>query len=232
MHPTNNTARVAGLLYLLMGIPAAFSIMYVPRTLIVPGNATATANNILASEMLFRIGIVSELISATAFIFLVRALYRLLNGVSKTHASLMVTLVLVSVAIGFMNVPNEIAALTLLRGADFLSVFEKRQLDALAMVFLGLHRHGFVVAQIFWGLWLFPFGVLVIRSGFLPRILGVLLIPACFGYLAASLTLLLLPSYGTAVSRVAVILGAGELPIMLWLLIKGAKVQPLAAPAP
>jgi len=232
MHPTKKTARVAGLLYLLMGIPATFSMVYIPRTLIVLGNATATANNILASEMLFRIGIVSELIFATAFIFLVRALYRLLNGVNKTHASLMVTLALVSVPISFLNVLNEIAALALLRGAAFLSVFEKRQLDALAMVFLGLHRYGFLVDAIFWGLWLFPFGVLVIKSGFIPRITGVLLIVGCFAWLAVSLTSLLLPSYLNVVTRLATLpQAAAELPIMLWLLIKGAKVQPLDDPA-
>ncbi len=232
MHPTNNTARVAGLLYLLMGIPGAFSLMYVPLTLIVPGNANATANNILASEMLFRIGIVSALISGTSFIFLVRALYRLLNGVSKTHASLMVTLVLVSVAIGFLNEVNNIAALILFRGADFLAVFDKPQRDALAMLFLRLHGQGNFINEIFWGLWLFPFGVLVMRSRFLPRILGVLLIVNCFGYLAASLTWLLLPSYGNLVSRATLPALFGELWIMLWLLIKGAKVQRLAAAAP
>ncbi len=232
MHATDNTARVAGALYLLVAVTAAFSIIYVPLTLIVPGSAAATANNILASEMLFRIGIVSELISATAFIFLVRALYRLLNGVNKTHASLMVTLVLVSVPIMFLNVLNEIAALALLRGGDLLSVFEKGQLDALAVLFLGLHRQGFVVAAIFWGLWLFPFGVLVVRSGFLPRILGVLLIAAGFGYLVSSLTWLILPSYANVVSIIASLPeGAGELPIIAWLLIKGARVQALDAPA-
>ena len=232
MHPTNRTARVAALLYVLTGITGAFSLMYVPQTLIVPGNATATANNILASEMLFRIGIVSGLVSGTAFIFLVRALYRLLNGVSKTHASLMVTLVLVSVAIGFLNEVNNIAALTLFRGADFLAVFDKPQRDALAMLFLRLHAQGNFVNEIFWGLWLFPFGVLVIRSGFIPRIIGVLLIVNCFAYVAASLTWLLLPSYGNVVFRAVLPALLGELWIMLWLLIKGVKVQPLAAPAP
>ena len=233
MHPTNKTARVAGVLYLVMGVPAVFSLQYVPRTLIVSGNATATANNIRASEMLFRLGIVSELISVLAFILVVRALYRLLSGVDKTQASLMVSLVLVSVPISFLNVVNEIGALTILGGADFLSVFDKRQLEALAMLFLRLHSQGLFVAQIFWGLWLFPFGVLVIRSGFLPRILGVLLIAACFGYLASSLTDLLLPSYLNVVTRFTVILAAaGEGSMVLWLLIRGAKVQPLAAPGP
>jgi Domain of unknown function (DUF4386) len=126
---------------------------------------------------------------------------------------------------------NEIAALTLFRGADFLSVFDKRQLDALAMLFLRVHSQGIVVNEIFGGLWLFPFGVLVMRSGFLPRILGVLLIVNCFAYLAVSLTSLLLPTYASVVNRFAIIPETGELWIMLWLLIKGAKVEPLAAAA-
>ena len=126
---------------------------------------------------------------------------------------------------------NEIAALTLLGRADFLSALGRPQREALAMVFLDLHRYGYVVGWIF-GLWLFPFGVLVVRSGFLPRILGVLLIAAGFGYLADSLTPLLLPGYENLVSRLAAIpLTLGEPAIILWLLIRGAKDQPLEATA-
>ena len=211
------------------GVTGFFSIIYVPGKLIVSGNTAATANNILASERLFRLGIVSELICAAEFIFLLWVLYRLLSGVNKTHASLMVILGLVFVPIMFVNTLNEIAALTLLRGADFLSVFGQSQREALAMLFLDLHRYGFVVGWIF-GLWLFPFGVLVFKSGFLPRILGVLLIVAGFGYLADSLIPLLLPSYENMVGRLAGIpLTLGEPAMILWLLIMGAKDQPLAA---
>ncbi len=232
MHPTDKAARVAGAVYLLLAVTTAFSLIYIPRTLIVRGNATATANNILAHETLFRLGIVADLISAVIFIFLVLALYRLLNGVNKTHASLMVTLVLVSAAVGFMNVLSNIAALTLFRGADFLAVFEKPQRDALAMLFLGLSGQGIVINEIFWGLWLFPFGVLVFRSGFLPRFLGVWLIINGFAYLPMSFTGLLLPQYEDMVSNIAFPALLGEMAVMLWLVIKGAKVQPLAAPAP
>jgi hypothetical protein len=229
MNSTKKTARLAGVLYLVNGVTGFFGIIYVPSRLIVSGNAAATANNILASERLFRVGIVSELICAAEFVFLLWVLYRLLGGVNKTHASLMVILGLVFVPIMCVNVLNEIAALTLLRGADFLSVFDKRQLEAMAMLFLDLHRYGYVVGWIF-GLWLFPFGVLVFKSGFLPRILGVLLIAACFGYLADSLTPLLLPSYANIVGRFASIpLTLGEPAIILWLLIRGAKDQPLQA---
>jgi hypothetical protein len=205
--------------------------MYVPRTLIVRGNAAATANNILASQMLFRLGIVAELIAAVFFLLLVMALYRLLSGVNKNHARLMVGLVLVSVAITFVNVLNNIAALTLFRGADYLSVFDKPQRDALAMLFLGLCGQGHAVNDIFWGLWLLPFGLLVMRSRFLPRILGLLLIVNCFAYVAASLTSLLFPSYANVVFRAILPALLGELWIMLWLLIKGANVQPLAGAA-
>src|SRR5216683_4767330 len=116
MHPTDKAARVAGAVYLSMAVTAPFSLIYIPRTLIVRGNATATANNILAHETLFRLGIVADLVSSVIFIFLVLALYRLLSGVNKTHAFVMMAVVLVSVAVGFMNVLNNIAALTLFRG--------------------------------------------------------------------------------------------------------------------
>jgi hypothetical protein len=230
MNSTKKTARIAGLLYLVNGVAGFFSIIYVPGKLIVSENAAATANNILASERLFRLGIVSELICAAEFVFLLWVLYRLLGAVNKTQASLMVILGLVSIPIMFVNALNGIAALALLRGADFLSVFDQPQRQALAMQFLNLHADGFVVAGIFWGLWLFPFGILVYRSRFLPRILGVLLIVACFGYLAQSFTSLLLPSYEDVVYRFAgITLTLGEPAIMLWLLIRGAKDQPLDA---
>jgi len=229
MHPTDKAARVAGALYLLLILTGAFTI-YVPRTLIVAGNATATANNILAHETLFRLSIVAGLTSLVIFIFLVMALYRLLSGVNKTHASLMVAFVLVSVAVGLVNVANNIAAFTLLRGAGSFAVFDKPQRDALAMLLLEVDGQG-LVNQVFWGLWLFPFGMLVMRSGFLPRVLGVWLIVNGFAYLAISCTGLLLPQYQKMVSRIAFPAILGEVAIMLWLLIRGAKPHAVAAVA-
>ncbi|MBV8672802.1 MAG: DUF4386 domain-containing protein [Acidobacteriaceae bacterium] len=229
MNSTQKAARIAGLLYLVNGVTGFFGIVYVPSRLVVSGNPAATASNILASERLFRLGIVSELICAAEFVFLLWALYRLLGGVDKTHASLMVLLGLVFVPIMFVNTLTEIAALMLLRGADFLSVFGKHQLEAMAMLSLDLHRYGYVAGSML-GLWLFPLGLLVFRSGFLPRILGVLLIAAGFGYLADSLTPLLVPSYEGIVGRIAGIpLMLGEPAMILWLLIRGAKDRPLEA---
>src|ERR1700720_775821 len=227
MHPTDKAARVAGAVYLSLVLTAPFSLLYVPGKLIVRGNATATANNILSHEILFRVCIVADLFSSVIFICLGLALYRLLSSVNKMWAGAMVALVLVSATIGFMNVLNNIAALTLFRGADFLAVFEKPQRDALAYLFIRLHNQGEFMNEIFWGLWLFPFGLLVYRSGFLPRFLGVWLILACFGWLALSLIALLSSpssSYYDTAFRIAQPLLFAELAIMLWLLIKGAKV--------
>jgi Domain of unknown function (DUF4386) len=227
INSTKKQARIAGLLYLLASIAGFFCLAYVPGKLIVSGDAAVTANHIRASETLLRFGIGSELISFIIFIFVVLALYRLFKAVSERHAVAMAILLLVSIPISLLNVLNEIAALILVSGADFLSAFEKGQLDALAYLFLRLHGQGFVVAEIFWGLWLFPFGVLVIRSRFIPRFLGVLLFIAGFGYLASSFTSLLLPQYARFVDQFAMVLTAGELPIIFWLLIWGAKNQPL-----
>jgi hypothetical protein len=227
--PSRKTARIAGAWYVLMGLTAPFTLVYLPSKLIVPENATATASNVLASETLFRLGIVAALVSLVAFVFLVMALDRLLGAVNRAHASLMVALVLISVAIGFVNEVNNIAALMLFRGTKFLSAFDKPQLDALGMLFLRLRGQGLVVNELFWGLWLFPFGLLVMRSGFIPRILGILLIINGFAYVVASLTSLLAPAYANLVERFALIPETGELWIMLWLLIKGVRAQPSTA---
>ena len=228
MNATKKSARVAGFLYLLLVLTAPIGLMYVPGKLIVRGNATATATNILASQSLFRMGIVSGLVSAVISIFLGLALYRLFKGVNQQHASLMVILVLSQIPIAFLNEVNSLAALIILRGADFLSLFEKPQRDALAMLFLNLHGQGIIVSEIFWGLWLFPFGLLVFRSGFLPRILGLWLIVNGFAYRTISFTGLLLPQYQRTVSNIAFPALLGEMAIMLWLLIMGAKPKPLA----
>jgi hypothetical protein len=216
----------------LASILAPFGLIYVPDTLIVSGDATATASHIRASETLFRLGIASELFAFTMFIFVVLALYRLFKGVNEKHALAMAILLLVSIPISLLNVLNDIAALVLVTGANFLSVFDKGQLDALAYLFVRLHSQGFVIAQIFWGLWLFPFGILVIRSGFTPRFLGVLLFIAGSGNLASSFASLVLPSYRQLVDPFATVLTIGELPIIFWLLIWGAKPQPLAEQHP
>jgi hypothetical protein len=225
-------ARFAGFLYLLLGLSAPIGLLYVPGKLIVSGNATATAENLRASGSLLRLGIASELFHQAVGIFLVLALYRLFKEVDEYLAKQLVILgALVSVPIMFVNVLNEIAALILVSGVDFLSVFQKPQLDALAYLFIRLHSQGITVASIFWGLWLFPFGLLVIRSGFIPRVLGYLLMIAGTAYLVTAFIVLILPQYAPIVRPVALPLESAELPIILWLAIWGARVPRVEAVA-
>jgi Domain of unknown function (DUF4386) len=176
--------------------------------------------------MLFRLGIAADLIGQTLFIFVALALYGLLKGVNQTHALNMLILILVAIPIAFLNELNAIAALVLVRGTNFLSVLDEPQRNALAMMFLNLRGHGFDIAGIFWGLWLFPLGMLVYQSGFLPRILGVLLMIACFAYLANSFTSLVLPQYEAIALRWMSPLQLAEMLFMLWLLIRGAIPKP------
>lgn len=229
MHPTVKAARIAGAIYLSLVVIAPFALIYVPNKLIVRGDATATAGNILAHEMLFRSAIVIDLISTVIFICLGLALYRLLCEVDRTQAGLMVAFVLVSSAIAFMDAVYELGAIILFQGGDFLSVFSKEQLNAMGMLFIRLHGQGIRVNELFWGLWLFPFGILVMRSRFLPRILGAWLILNGFAYVATSFTDLLAPQYSGLVSKISFPAMLGEIAIMLWLLIKGANVKELPA---
>ena len=229
MHPTDKAARIAGALYLSIVVTGPFSLIYVPNKLIVRGNATATASNILAHETLFRFGIVAGLVSSILFMLVVLALYRLLSRVNKDHASVMVILGMISVAIGFADEVNNLAALILFRGGDFLTVIDKPQREALGMLFIRLHGQGIVVNELFWGLWLLPFGILVMKSGFLPRILGAWLIANCLAYVAMCFTDILAPQYGGRLYNILFPVLFGEIAITLWLLIIGAKVKPLAA---
>ncbi len=232
MTTLSRNARVAGLLYLTL-MTAPLRLIYIPSKLIVSGNAAATAANIGAHETLFRLGILSDLFTAVMGIFLTLALYRLFKGVDQFLAAMMVILGAMMVTpIYFLNTLNDAAALLLIRGPDFLSVFDKPQREALAMLFLRLHSHGVIVNEVFWGLWLLPFGLLVYKSRFLPRFLGVWLVLNCFAYVAQSVTGIMWPQYEGAVGNYALPVMFGELAIMLWLIIMGAKErQPLAAAA-
>jgi len=225
MNSRKREARVAGVLYLLLGVTSALSLSF-PSAFIVPGDATATAEKIASSQLLYRLYVVSGLASQILFVFLALALYQLLKGVSKRQATLMVALVLVQVPMSFAIMLCEIAPLVLLNGADYWSAFDKHQLDALAMGFLSLNSYGINAVMALWGLWLLPFGVLVFRSGFIPRILGVFLIIGCFGWLAISVTSLLFPAY-VRIANQLTFLAVGELLIILWLVIMGARTAPL-----
>lgn len=223
MTPIAKNARVAGALYLLDVLIAPFRLMYIPNTLFVSGNAAATANNILTHESLFRLGIVSDLLCGVIEIFLVLALYRLLKHVARQPAVLMVVLGLMTAPIFFVNVLNDAAVLMLVQGPHYLSAFDTTQRYGLAMLFLGLHGWETVASEIFWGLWLFPLALLVYRSRFLPRFLGIWLAVNGIAYLALSFTGLLFPRFESIVATYIVPAQFGEVAFMLWLLIMGAK---------
>ena len=228
MHPTVKKARAAGFIYLSMIVVAPFCLLYIPSKLIVPGDASATADNILAHETMFRLSIFGDLVGQIIFICLGVALYRLLQEANKTWALLMLSFVLASAAVCFLNVLNDIAALILFRGGEFLVVFDKSQRDALAMFFLRLYGHGQFIAEMFWGLWLFPLGLLVYWSGFIPRFIGVWLMINCLGWMVLSFTALFFQEYYNALLGYSQPVLFGEMALMLWLLIKGARVPQLA----
>jgi hypothetical protein len=231
MNSINRPGRFAGLLYLLVSVPGVFALIYVPSKLIVSGNATATASNIAASDGLFRLGIAAQLASQILFMWVTLALYDLFKGVHPRRASIMLALIVISIPIALLNELNAVAALLLVEGPDFLLTLEKAQRDSLAMLFLKLHSHGFAIAEIFWGLWLLPLGLLVYRSRFYPRVLGVLLVLHCFYYLITSFMHFLAPQATPLVARWLTPFKFGELFFMFWLLIRGGPREPAAAPS-
>jgi uncharacterized protein DUF4386 len=232
MNFLKRNARIAGLLYLTL-MTAPLRLLYIPSKLFVSGDASATARNIAAHQTLFRMGILSDLFTATMTIFLTLALFRLFKGVDEGLARLLVILgALMVTPIYFVNTINDAAALLLARGADFLTVFEQPQRDALVVLFLRMHGQGVLANQVFWGLWLLPFGLLVYKSRFLPRILGIWLMLNCIAYVVTSVTGILWPTYEQRVSNWLFPVMFGELAIMLWLIIVGAKERkPVAVAA-
>jgi hypothetical protein len=224
MNSNKKTARIAGILYLLFLILGIFCMFYVPSQIIIDGNASATANNIMANGLLFRFGIAANIFSQIIFLFLVLVLYKLLKNVDKKHAKLMVNFVFISIPIAFLIILIQIVPLILLSGVSFLKVFSFEQLNALVMLFLNLYEYGIIMMGVFWGLWLYPLGYLVYKSGFIPKIIGVFLIIGCFSFLIDSFSLLLIPSYHNIISNIITLpMSIGELSIIFWFLIKGVK---------
>ena len=227
MNSIQKTARVAGILYLIIILCAGFSEGYVHSTLIVPGDATATAHNIVGSEWLFRVGFVSDLIAFLSDLGVSILLYVLLKPVNKTLSLIAASLrLLAHPAIASINLLNHFIALLLLSGAEYLTVFEPEQLHALVLLFLNVHGYGYLIGGTFFGVHCFILGYLLFKSNFFPRMLGVLLIVASFGYLIESFGNFLFPSYEALFTWiVAVPAVIAELSLCLWLLIKGVDVQ-------
>lgn len=225
MQSNKRTARVAGVLYLIVVLTGIFSLAYVPSQLHVPDNAAATVGNLIAHQSLYRLGIAAGLVCYVAFLLLPLPLYRLLRPYGETAAVLMVMFAVVSVPISLIATGHKLNVLSLLDGADYRQAFILEQLQAQVMLSLDAYRNGLKVAEIFWGLWLFPFGYLVYKSSILPRLLGVLLMLGCIGYLIEIFGALLFAGYGeSALAKLAGIpASAGEIGICLWLLVMGAR---------
>jgi hypothetical protein len=221
----NRDARIAGALYLLSIVAGVFDLKYIPRHFAVTGNAAATAHNILANQMLFRLGMAADLVAGVVWLFVPLALCKLLKDVDGEQAALMVILgTFMQVPLYFVNVVNYAAAFLLVNGASYLTVFSSAQRNAMALFFLRLHHYELLSSLVFAGLWLFPFGVLVFKSGFLPRTLGVWLVLNGSAWLAVSFTGFVAPQYGDAVDAVTLPFTFGEIAITAWLLIFGAKI--------
>jgi len=217
------TAKLAGLLYLIWVLTGIYGIFYVSSQTIVQGDALTTARNILANEFLFRTGIINDLISNTIWVFLVLILYRLFKQVNENQAKLMVALVIVQIPVVFMMEALNITSLMMFKG-EILKTFELSQRQDLAMLILKINDYGTLTLEMFWGLWLLPFGLLVYKSGFIPRILGLFLILNGIAYVIHSFVSVLFPDYQTLVSQFAIPFWIlGEISITLWLLIKGVK---------
>lgn len=217
------TARLAGLLYLIFGIAGAYGLMYFPSHPVLGGESLATIKAILNNEFSFRTKIVSHLASAILFIPLVLILYKLLKQVSEHQARLMAAFVLVQVPIVFLLEAIDITALMIVKG-ELMNTVATDVAQDLAITFLKARNYGILVLEMFWGLWLIPFGLLVYKSGFIPRILGILLILGGIAYLVESLTILLFPDSRMLVSKFAfAFYYAAEISIILWLLIFGVK---------
>jgi hypothetical protein len=230
MNSSKKTARLAGLLWFLSTLTGSFGLLYMRSNVIVPGDAAATAGNLMASEFLFRAAIVSSLFSQVFLFFLGLTLFHLFKEADKRLATVLVAAVMISVAIAVVNTLNHFAALLVLSQADYLNVFNLEQLNAMAMIFLRLaNSTGQGLLEIFWAPYYFSFGLLIIRSRLLPKILGILLMIMGIGFAINVFEKFLFPQFYPALfTQLAMLGGAlGGIPTMLWLLIKGARVQPL-----
>ena len=206
-----NAVRILRILYPIWMAFGIFSIVYIPSMLLVAGNAAETASKILANEFLFRAGIVGNLMTQLIFIFAVLLLYKLFESVSKNHSLLMMVLALVSVPIAMLNELNNVAALLLLKNPDQM------------MLFLNLHAQGVVIASIFWGLWLFPLGSLIYKSGYFPKIISMAVIIGGLGYTLGSFSELL-ALFSKTILSLFEFMTFGEVVFLLWLVVRGAKL--------
>jgi hypothetical protein len=223
--------RIAGAWYLLIAVFYSFSMIYVDSAFYVPGDVAATVSNIQSSGLIFRLGFLSCLIGHICFLFLASALYRLFEAVDRHLARQMVLLIVAGVAAAFLNRLNQLAAIILLDSGGGLVFLEPSQIKGLVMFFLELHRNGETMASLFWALWLLPLGLLILKGGLIPKVLGVFLLVACASYLLGFLLFLFFPAAVAATETIrSIVETCAELSFILWLLIRGAAPRPMSPP--
>jgi len=225
-------ARIAGMWYAVLTVFTVFGMLYVDARLYVPGDAAATASRIMADQWVYRLGIASSLAGQVCQVFVGLAFYRLFKSVDKGQARALLALVVAMVPVAFLNMLSKFAPLILLGDSAYMKAFEPGQLQALSMLFIELQRYGVLITGVFWGLWLLPLGLLVYKSGLFPRVLGILLIVNCSAYLLDFLLAIIWPGVRASVAPVLNALCAvGEVPLLFWLLIRGARNTPRNAAA-
>jgi hypothetical protein len=216
------TARIAGLLYLLNVITSVYGLLFVSSQIVLPGETIPTVSSLIENEFLFRTGIVCRLIGSIPWVLLALVLYRLLKNVNEYQAKLMVAWMIISIPISFLAEAFNITSLMIAKG-ELLNLIDPAQRQVFIILFLNINNHITLVSAIFWGLWLLPFGLLVYKSWFIPRIFGILIILGGAGYFIESITSLLFPSYKAFTQYTFLLYSAGEISIILWFLIKGVK---------
>jgi len=221
----NTTARFAGLLYLLIAVFGGFAFFVGYESLVVPGDATATTNNILDSEFMFRIGTLGDSFTFLGEIVLTILLYRIFKPVNKLLSQIAAFSRLAMTAMIGMNLMNKLLVLQLLSGADYLKVFQPEQLQALAMLFLNAYGYGSLIWGVFFSLHLVIIGYLIIKSGYVPKIIGLLFVFASLGYLIDSLGMFILPDYESIYQVIVLATIPAELSFAFWILIKGIKIK-------
>lgn len=225
LNDKKKTARIAGLWYLVLAIGAGYSWMYITKTY-VSDSAVLTVKNILATENQYIISIICNIVGQIGFIFLALTLYRLFKNVNQIQARLMLTLVLISVSIMFVNIIFQTGALVFLNRTNYFSAFSGEQIDELTALFLDFNIIGVYVVDIFWGLWLFPLAYLTYKSNFFPKIIAYVLAISGTGYIVDSLSFIINPEVHAVLKNyLSVPEALGEVIMLLWLLIKGVSIS-------
>jgi hypothetical protein len=219
-------ARTAGLLYLTVAVFGGFAFGYVLTKVYAPGDAATTAANVMANANLVRLGVVADLLQATVMAFVAMTLYRLLKHVNESAASAMVIFAAIASTIMCLNDVFQFAALLVATDTAYVAAFGAQGAHALVLLLLDIHHYGFLIAQIFFGLWLIPMGYLAYKSAMFPKALGVVLIVAGGCYLVDMVALFLAPDFDAKIHTFVAVIPTtfAEVWMVLYLLVKGVRV--------